>query len=436
VDKVMDRAKAVITEPLLMSANFLSGKQAYIPGMAGGLNDQSNPDYKKYLSLTNQPEGGTTVNNLFKMVNPGAWGYHSGTEVNKGNYLAGYGELLGNAAGLIAGGPMVTGESSVAALNATKKLPQHFFYNAIDPVGYGVKAKILKAPITLTQNLIYPETRPERVAKLFVKPGSTRPIDARLGMNRLDAFRTGLGLEQKYNTFVKDGSKYAIKNFEMGPEEKSFYISDIEAFNAKQNLTGSKLKTRLREISRNEDLNSRQHTRKFLEQHGALPDFLNKPVSSFDPWEQTRAVEISKDPNYDFSIYSADNHGIMGGYRMDVKQMPDGTYKFKAHDTWDLHPTRGDSKINLNQENKKINFVKKKLENLEFLKLMGGKPFEIENKFTHKMFDVAPMQKIDNPYRSLSSDKSFEELLNKVNFNNLTIKNYQKIDRKNLLNNK
>jgi len=421
-DKLVDRTKAIVTEPLLMASNLITGNQAYIPGMADALNDPNSPNYDKYLKYTNQPKGGITTNNLFKLVNPGAWGYHAGTEVNKGNYMAGYGEMLENSAGLILGGPALTGLNGVKAINTAKKLPQQFFYNAIDPVGYGVKQKIIQAPVNLTRNLIYPELRPERIAGLLNKPGQPR-----IGMNRLDAFRTGLGLEQKYGTFIKDGSKYSIRDFNMTPDEKQYYISEIEAFDASKNLSGEELKEKLKEVSRINALNT-SHNRHFIEKTGQ--PLVNEPVSNYNPWEQKRAVEISKDPNYDFSIYSADNHGIMGGYRMDVKRNLDGTYEFKAADVWDLHPTAKSSTINKSQlELEKRNLLKRKLENVEFLKLMGGKPFEIENKFSHKVFNYKEPMSTFNTKDPIEKYKEIFERMTipkNINYNSFVINKKQK----------
>jgi len=106
------------------------------------------------------------------------------------------------------------------AANAVKKgsallknAKQELIYNAIDPVGYGVREKLGNIPQNLVRNTFKPNERIARVGKElspFDLPGSE--IVKSRGKARLDSWRLGLELDQKHNTFNKIGDNLYSTN--------------------------------------------------------------------------------------------------------------------------------------------------------------------------------------------------------------------------------
>jgi len=414
-DKALDRVQSAMVDPLGMASRFMSGEQAYIPGMGKGLLNHDSPEYSDYLKAVGYTPGKFEVSDVQNILNPMNWGASAGNQLNKGNYAAGTAEALLAFTGV--GGVGKNALSGAKLLGRDLKVAkQELIYRAIDPVGYGVKKKIIQAPRSLYQNTLYPSKRPEKIGRLldgYIDTQKTTGELQRIGKNRLDSFRTGLGVEQKYDTFEKIGNKYRIKDFKMAEEEKQFYLHDIMSYEAENSLSGSDLTKKLKEINRSYDLNT-GFNREYLEGSNGLSSLINKKAGDFSPWKRTRVVEKAKDSNYEYSIYSADNNGVMGGYRMDVRRNLDGVWEFKTADTWDLQPLKKASSINKNHMTEPNKF-KHKFANLEFLKLLGGKPFEIENKFSSKVFNL------EEPVENMLKNKgpSFYETsnLNNLDYN-------------------
>lgn len=90
-EKALDRTNAFLNQGFLMGANALAGEQAYIPGMAAGL-DPSSSEYDNYLNATNQTRG-LSLNDAVNVFNPGNWGGHAGRQYGEGNYATGAAEL-------------------------------------------------------------------------------------------------------------------------------------------------------------------------------------------------------------------------------------------------------------------------------------------------------------------------------------------------------
>lgn len=116
-----------------------------------------------------------------------------------------------------------------------------------------------------------------------------------------------------------------------------------------------------------------------------ITNYLKKPGDKVKPWKQTRIVEKAKNPKFQTSIYDADANGVMGSYRWDVKKTPEGNLHYQSNDTWDINPWEKRGKINLNNdpidEALRTKHFKNPLKKIEALKLMGGKPFNIQNNF-------------------------------------------------------
>ena len=314
------------------------------------------------------------------------------------------------------------------ALSNLKNLKQEFIYNAIDPVGYGAKSKLLNAPKTFLNNtIINPKERAFRIGDNFNPSlkGRLADIDKtdpfyistmeqinKLGKNRLDAWRTGLGLEQQYNTFTKTPEGFFRIN-SMSPEPKDFAALHNDIVAHKYNSGPNGLYTGedpLIELQRRyQNIASPTIQTKYGEFN--INDFLGTRKGNLKPWIQRRKVNQGSRNSNDASIFDTDSQqGVMGGYRWDVKKLPDGDLHFQSNDTWDLHPwqERGNPNLVQDELSKKLNnlHTKNKLKNIEGLKLLGGKPYNIQNNFiidpkTYKIkssYEDGGIVKDDNGY--------------------------------------
>jgi hypothetical protein len=86
LDQIGDRAQAFMVDPLGMASRFVSGEQAYIPGMGRGLVDRENPDYQNYLRSVGYTPGEFEISDVQNMLNPMYWGASIGNNMYKGNY--------------------------------------------------------------------------------------------------------------------------------------------------------------------------------------------------------------------------------------------------------------------------------------------------------------------------------------------------------------
>ena len=85
-EKVFDRAQAFMVDPYGMTARFLTGDQAYIPGMGRGLLNHDNPFYDNYLRAVGYTPGQIEPYDIGHIVNPMYWGTSIGNNIRKGNY--------------------------------------------------------------------------------------------------------------------------------------------------------------------------------------------------------------------------------------------------------------------------------------------------------------------------------------------------------------
>jgi hypothetical protein len=84
-EKVLDRVQAGMTDPLGMTSRFLTGKQAYIPGMGKGLLNTDSENYEKYLKSVGYTPGKFEVSDVQNLLNPMSWGASAGNQLSKGN---------------------------------------------------------------------------------------------------------------------------------------------------------------------------------------------------------------------------------------------------------------------------------------------------------------------------------------------------------------
>jgi hypothetical protein len=325
------------------------------------------------------------------------------------------------------------------ALKTLKNLKQETLYKGINPVGYGAKEKIKdfipntikytlkpdekitdiglklsssslntakdlkKAKIKFNNSKKLTEEEfkalPMEEAFELYSPKQVKEIISK-GENRSDAFRIGLGLEQKNNTFNKISDDLYRINPEKFNPSKGHLVSldnDINTFLQKESVysgehpgvklmekynkvTSPTIKTPYGEYSIND-----------------ITNYLKKPGDKVKPWQQSRIVEKSKNPKFENSIYDADQNGIMGSFRWDVKKTPEGHLHYQSNDRWDINPWENRGKINVKNDELddalRTKHFKSPLQNVEMLKLMGGKPFNIQNNFIVNPSDYSVVKK-------------------------------------------
>lgn len=316
-----------------------------------------------------------------------------------------YGDAAANAAmsGLdLYGANMI----SPLAKNAGKLFREQI-YNAVDPVGYGVREKILRAPKTWARNTFYPNRRLEILQNDF-NPWGLKEDKIRMAKNRLDSWRLGLGLDQKYDTFRYAGDNtYAIKN--MKPRTGSFadLYSDILANEVAKRgfIYGDDA---LVNIARRNELAKAKSSLG----PASFKDYYSRLTRNQQnaPWKQMRIVEPAKNSKFTHSVYDNDfDQGIMGNYRWDVNKLDDGNIHFQSNDTWDINPWEKRGSVNLDNTTPSPGYRKwNPFSNLEFLKAVGGKPFNIQNNFT---IDPKTFEIIDSFKKGGSFNPNTDEFL-------------------------
>jgi hypothetical protein len=342
--------------------------------------------------------------------------------------LAAYATPWGAAAGTVEGAvnlipDLYKGNYGAAAMDALMAAPaigpgvRRIAYNAIEPAGYGVMQKIKDAPKTFVKNIMDPAGRPLRTGQLLTE-GKNVPEEQmiEMGKNRLDSWRIGLRMPQKYDTFEEIGDNlYRIRNMKPEKGRLSAIDKDIKAYELSKK-TGIKRAYDSSEIEYLENLeNPEKHKeysdelKKLFDEHDIIANPPSKDLTDINnikrylrktgdlktpPWQQTRIVEKSLQPEFKHSVYDMDPQGIMGSHRWDVRPHESGLLHYQSNDTWDLNPweSRGHTKVNPSQEEINIlkRFYNKPLQNIEALSLIGGKPFQIQNNFAvdPKTFDV------------------------------------------------
>lgn len=347
-------------------------------------------DLNKNLGL--QKEGSFVDNYIFPSTKQATIDYNNNASLSDRTTYAGEGLLAGigseMGAGVIDKGAGIIGKQIG---NAYREL----LYNGIDPVGYGVGSKITNfipnlIKNTTTNSTVRAYNVGERIAGSSVsKLNNVNNVLTRLGESRLDSFRVGLGLNQKFKTFDKVGENtYSHLHMNRTPAEFSELHGDIKA----NDITNRSLTVR-DEIEGLQDVYA-DYARKFgpqISENGkkiSVYDFNKELGFGVPSWSQTRIVDKPKilpDGSIERKIYDADRSGVMGQHHWVVKNTDDGMLHFTAKDRWDLHPfdKRGRIEVNENESLTRIKNrgYKKSLKDVELLNLFGGKPFNIENNF-------------------------------------------------------
>jgi hypothetical protein len=321
---------------------------------------------------------GATFGNLL-----GAYGA-TDAMVNRIPYVPGQlarGEYGNAFANILTSGLDLYGANMVSPI---AKVPGQFLreqvYNAVDPVGYGVREKLLNAPKTWARNTFKPSERVERVGKTFDPYGTYSKDDhIQFGKNRLDSWRIGLNLDQKYDTFRNLGNgTYRINAMKPDEDLLNDLYSDILA----SEVTKSGYHFGDDPLVNIANRNILAKARRTITNPKSFKSLYSSLANQTAPWQQNRIVETAKNPEFRHSIYDVDTQGIMGQYRWDVKKLDDGTLHYQSNDTWDINPWEKRGSVSLDHTTASPGYRKwNPFSNLEFLKLVGGKPFKIQNNF-------------------------------------------------------
>lgn len=327
-----------------------------------------------------------------------------------------------------------------AAAKLTREGVRRLAYRAVTPIGYGVKEKLKQAVPNVIKSFIKPNQQAVNISKGFMETSGRVPIDIKgrvareldqvynnpknydfktntfkstgdetwlkgkdmeellkMGRNRDDAFRVGLGLKQKHGSLSQVGDKYKINSSQPSPQELARLHTDVKA-------AAIMKKTSLSDLEKQKAL--KKLTEDFYRSTAppikikGQPDVQGLPMHEmrarrrsidtntpykapeYNPWKQNRATQKSKRKDFDDSVYDSDTEGVMGGYRWDIGKTKEGNLHFQTNDTWDLNPwgKRGQVYVDQDAAARSVNLIKP-LENVEALRLMGGKPYDIQNNF-------------------------------------------------------
>lgn len=288
--------------------------------------------------------------------------------------------------------PLATGAIGSFGQKPAGSLFREQVYKAVDPVAYGMKEKLKLAPKTWLKNTISSDEskRALEIGKQLsnLNPEYFADDITRIGQNRLDAFRVGLKLPQKYDTFEQIAENtYRIKNMNPQVGEFSSVYNDLIANDYLKNATGVYSgENPLVTIARKHDkLTSPTIKTEFGDYSvNDLRRYLMKEKDELPAWEQHRIVEKAKNPKFTHSVYDADRQGIMGSFRWDIKKPNfENDYKlhFQSNDLWNLNPFEKRGAISIKPKEDLSKFHFKPFENFEALSFVGGKPFNIQNNF-------------------------------------------------------
>ena len=292
-------------------------------------------------------------------------------------------------------------------------------YKGLNPAGYGILDKVKGVPSELFNTAVNNSTRPFRVG-MSLKYGHPEMLETFLktkrvpledfkkmsdadkmqlfdsttlhtlddiGRRRLDAWAVGLGLPQEYSTLEQIGDdKFRMLNTEYTPEYFNELYNDLRASGYENTLTAgyNPLEGLSREFYRTK-LQNRLATQKDIDAEMTLQDQMR--MFGWNAWDRSRNAKLNPASFSGIdtgSVWDNDPYGVMGGFRWDIDQHPQGL-QFTTSDVWDLNPfeKRGSAFLNPSDLSKKSLAASyfKPLQNLEALKLVGGKPFLIENNF-------------------------------------------------------
>ena len=393
--------------------------------LVGDIDQDTGKAYAAYAPLNSLPEATVTakldrtnptaVRNWSRTNDPVAYATREATENVANNYmlpvaeaLPGSGDVydlmhLGKAIkdrdygtlGLAAGAaalPFVT----YGTLKGGKKLLQEAIYRGVEPLDYRLKDKVRDFVPNLIKNsrrtaderaleLGYnmhdgismngrinksrPMTKTEIVSDIKNKgwnPNITDQeifekinISHRRGADLLDAFNMGLRRKQNWDTFTEIGDNtFRINNQSINIPNASARETEVPFFSRMDTFLNrhNKYLENLDEYKRFRE-EFKDSSEEMLREYG-----ISKPT--FDLQTSFGHFEPGKNR---FHIHGNKGAGdlIRGSYTVDVNPSTGGgPIKFTSIDNWDLNPLEGT-----------------KFKDLEFLRLVGGKPYTIKNTY-------------------------------------------------------
>jgi len=228
VNQIGDRAKAFMVDPLGMASRFVSGEQAYIPGMGDALVNYEDPNRNRYLQAVGYTPGAIEASDIQNMVNPMYWGASIGSNMKRGNYGTaaiegaltfapflpkGSGNLIKQGAGMIAD------DISKASNHLTTKTPLKNAYK-LNPWAFKANPQAYYHRSPDLDNIINKETRTlqgfgeSEAGKVYTEAAnaSTTGINLKKGANNQLYFSKGVPLDGgRYNStkLGMSGQKYA-----------------------------------------------------------------------------------------------------------------------------------------------------------------------------------------------------------------------------------
>jgi hypothetical protein len=303
-------------------------------------------------------------------------------------------------------------------------------YKGINPASYAIAEKVMGIPNELLQTATNNATRPYRVG-LSLKYGHQPFLETHLktqkvpladfkkmsdreqmqlfspstlsqledvGKRRLDAWAVGLGLPQEYGTLEQIGdNKFRMLNTEYSPVYFNELYNDLRALRYENTLTAghNPLEDLTREAYKIKLQQTYENPQELAER---MKHEDSMRILGYNPWQRARHAKLNPLPFSGIetgSVWDNDSYGVMGGFRWDINNNDQGL-QFTTSDVWDLNPfeKRGHAYLNPSATAKQIaaSSFFKPLQNVEALKLVGGKPFLIENNFvidpkTYKTLD-------------------------------------------------
>lgn len=290
---------------------------------------------------------------------------------------------LGRAGDALTSLPVV-GAATIGGIKGftqvAKKSPavREIIYKGIDPLGYGAREKITNFIPNLVKYSINPEAKLAGATKQFKGLGLLDSDAEQFAKNRMDAWRVGLNLDQKYNTFAKIGeNKYTFNPGVMEPSK--YTLSDVHSDALANIITKGRSNNRKYRPTSTEIAQLKDLTRSKDIRIGEAPADMTR---NYDTHQQNMLVDnFNKD--FTTSVYDSDRYtGTMGTFRWDLNHTSDGLH-FQANDTWDLHPfaTRGNYSTRGYAPQAASKHLYESLKNVEMLDVLGGKPFDIQTNF-------------------------------------------------------
>ena len=250
-DKALDRTKAFMVDPFGMTARFLTGDQAYYPGMGEGLLNHDSENYGKYLRAAGYTPGTFEAFDVGNMINPMYWGASIGNNMNKGNYAAAGLEagltllpfMPKNTGSLVKDGGKMLVDDFVrigeAAKNNKWKInsPIEFNTTSVNPASFNEakfmdevsKINNLEQVHDIPNYMVRAVTDPEEANKFLEKyPGKIKRVTSEIWPWTVSENLQSREIQQK---MFDESSEFANKWYKKNPEEYNEAVKNLSEKN-------------------------------------------------------------------------------------------------------------------------------------------------------------------------------------------------------------